>query len=60
MVDLDLPEDAPKEAVAHELRKAGVMKRLTGGAAMVQEDAQALDAFTAVLVAPEASVADYG
>eukprot|EP00969_Alexandrium_andersonii_P160306 7082561-Alexandrium_andersonii.AAC.1 len=60
MVDLDLPEGAPEETVTHELRKAGIVKRLAGGAAMVQEDARALDAFAAVLIAPEASVAHYG
>eukprot|EP00969_Alexandrium_andersonii_P186292 8230061-Alexandrium_andersonii.AAC.1 len=58
MIDLDLPEHAPKEATAHEVREAGVVKRLAGGATVVEEDARALDAFAAVFEAPKTAITD--
>eukprot|EP00969_Alexandrium_andersonii_P313584 13854407-Alexandrium_andersonii.AAC.1 len=48
VVDFDFPEEAPKEAVTHELREAGVVERLMGATAVVEEDSWALDGGPAV------------
>eukprot|EP00969_Alexandrium_andersonii_P184259 8141431-Alexandrium_andersonii.AAC.1 len=56
VVDVDLPEDAPEEAIPHELRKAGVVERLVGAPTMVGENPGALDGGATVRVVPQASV----